>query len=472
MSVVRGVSNPNPNPKQDTDINTSVCTVDSSGTRGHVNRTRVRLMIPSLSRLTVNTEAPRCEWSIEGAQGNQEWNEEWIERTAKKPSQQLEHMTKEFNTLPTDEFYALLPYEAEAYKKDGTLEPITHEPLPAGAGKNDHNTTFRLPFAESASKESDGSYKFRVYDAFSLWEWVKKPGQRNDPYDRTLLFLSDWEDLRNEYSTPERHPTPNPSTFRKPIRHGKWPPNNPNKPYVTPPLTDANINDAVQIAIGDEGGALYVHPEYGPIADWDVSKVTNMAYLFNNASDFNGDLSNWVVTNVTNMDSMFNYCTAFKSDLSRWKVRNVTNMAFLFNGAHVFESDLSDWVVTNVTNMRSMFRGAEVFKSDLSKWVVSNVTNMDSMFANASAFKSDLSNWVVTNVKSMRAMFRRAYAFESDLSNWDVSNVKDMSDMFMSAEAFNSDLRKWVVTNVTEKRDMFYGAVSFTRRLPNGLRTV
>ena len=38
---------------------------------------------------------------------------------------------------------------------------------------------------------------------------------------------------------------------------------------------------------------------------WDVSKVTNMYYMFQDAKKFNGDLSSWNVSSVRNMEGMF-----------------------------------------------------------------------------------------------------------------------------------------------------------------------
>ena len=55
---------------------------------------------------------------------------------------------------------------------------------------------------------------------------------------------------------------------------------------------------------------------YGPIAQWDVSKVTNMRRLFCGEHDFNGDLSKWDVSSVTGMDGMFCGARAFNGDLS------------------------------------------------------------------------------------------------------------------------------------------------------------
>ena len=67
----------------------------------------------------------------------------------------------------------------------------------------------------------------------------------------------------------------------------------------------------------------------GDISRWDVSNVTNMAYMFSWCKYFNGDISNWDVSNVTNMEGMFETC-AFNGDISRWDVSNVTNMYWLF----------------------------------------------------------------------------------------------------------------------------------------------
>ena len=41
------------------------------------------------------------------------------------------------------------------------------------------------------------------------------------------------------------------------------------------------------------------------IANWDVSKVTDMYCMFAHAEAFNQDISNWDVSNVTNMNGMF-----------------------------------------------------------------------------------------------------------------------------------------------------------------------
>ena len=198
---------------------------------------------------------------------------------------------------PTGEFYAVPPDEARNLRADGNVDPHTLEPVPEGAERNDDDATFRLPFPESAAKNADGSYKYRVYDGAMLWAWVKREGCAVDPLDRTPLLQGDWEELRDRYSNAAAYPTPALSTFRDPITSGLWPP---GVPYVPPPLTNATIRNAVQVALG-AGGPEYTHPFYGPIAGWDVRNVTSMYKMFYGASAFNGDLSGWDVRNVTRM---------------------------------------------------------------------------------------------------------------------------------------------------------------------------
>jgi len=49
---------------------------------------------------------------------------------------------------------------------------------------------------------------------------------------------------------------------------------------------------------------------YGPIADWDVSAVTDMSYLFHGLTNFNADISSWDTSSVTTMHRMFNVRSA------------------------------------------------------------------------------------------------------------------------------------------------------------------
>ena len=83
--------------------------------------------------------------------------------------------------------------------------------------------------------------------------------------------------------------------------------------YAQTPITDANINSAVNLWISDVSKTTTT---YGNISDWDVSQATNMSQLFaNNKTTFNDDISNWDVSSVTTMENMFQNATIFNQTL-------------------------------------------------------------------------------------------------------------------------------------------------------------
>jgi surface protein len=98
-------------------------------------------------------------------------------------------------------------------------------------------------------------------------------------------------------------------------------------------------NDSIRQIVKDEIS------KYGEDADLnhiDVSKVTNMVWVFN-GSAFNGDISKWDVSNVKDMSCMFQ-SSEFNGDISRWDVSNVKSMRCMFEGSS-FKGDLSTWLL-------------------------------------------------------------------------------------------------------------------------------
>ena len=180
--------------------------------------------------------------------------------------------------------------------------------------------------------------------------------------------------------------------------------------YRHAPLDDVSIRRAVE-QLWDPGQLAAVTAEYGPVAEWDTSEVTDFFRLFEFRTDFTADLSGWDVGNATDMAFMFCGATSFTSDLSKWDVRNVENMVYMFDGARNFTADLSKWDVGKVERMNYMFYGASNFTADLSGWDVGNVTSMVDMFRGATSFASDLSKWNVGKVTNATGMFMRAASF-------------------------------------------------------------
>ncbi len=196
-----------------------------------------------------------------------------------------------------------------------------------------------------------------------------------------------------------------------------------------------------------------------------LSHVTDMSRMFQDASKFNGDLSDWNTSSVTDMSRMFSSASAFIGDLSDWNTSSVTDMSSMFAGASAFNGDLSTWNTSSVTDMSSMFTFASAFNGDISGWNTSSVTDMSSMFTFASEFTGDISGWNTSSVTTMAAMFFSASTFNENLATWNTSSVTDMSNMFLNAGAFNGDISSWDVSSVTAMSNMFNNANAFDQNL-------
>lgn len=165
---------------------------------------------------------------------------------------------------------------------------------------------------------------------------------------------------------------------------------------------------------------------------WDVSKISNMRFMFYNAHNFNQDLTKWDVSNVTTMFAMFNAAYKFNGDITKWEVQNVTDMRWMFCYSHKFNQDISHWETKALKDMMFMFYDAQVFNRNLAKWDVSNVTDMTYLFSKCPKFNQDISPWKVDNVTTMKNMFKGATSFNQDLSTWNISKVTNMNNMFQS----------------------------------------
>merc|ERR1719162_2097977 len=97
----------------------------------------------------------------------------------------------------------------------------------------------------------------------------------------------------------------------------------------------------------------------------DTSLVTTMDNLFAK-SDVNADLNSWDVSSVTNMNGMLNQATKFNGNVSDWNVSSVTYMSSMFKEATRFNGNVSDWNVSSVTYMNSMFNEATRFNGNVS----------------------------------------------------------------------------------------------------------
>ncbi len=187
-----------------------------------------------------------------------------------------------------------------------------------------------------------------------------------------------------------------------------------------------------------------------------LSAVTDMSSMFR-ASGITGDFSTWNVSKVTDMSYLFSFATKFNSAINNWNVNNVTNMRGMFWGATLFNQPLNSWIVSGVNDMSFMFFFAEAFNQNLNSWDVGKVTNLTSTFSFATLFNGNISAWNVGKVIVMNSMFSSASAFDQNLGGWNISLVTDMSDMLsntaLSIDNYDNTLLGWesqiVKPNVT-----------------------
>jgi len=138
---------------------------------------------------------------------------------------------------------------------------------------------------------------------------------------------------------------------------------------------------------------------------------------------------------------------------------NVSDMSMMFEDARSFNHPINDWNVSTVTNMGELFRNATIFNQPLDEWNVSNVTDMSEMFYYAQEFNQSIGNWDVSSVEDMSKMFQQADEFNQSISDWNVSSVTNMRLMFHSADNFaNHDLSDWNVSNVSDYREFMTDA--------------
>jgi surface protein len=164
-------------------------------------------------------------------------------------------------------------------------------------------------------------------------------------------------------------PTRNPSTGKpstgKPTRKPSTGKPSTGKPTTKPVLTDANIRQAAQDWCAGSTSRDAVEAAYGPIANWDTTRLTDMSGLFTSQPSCNPDISAWNTAKVTTFTNMFYDARVFNQDISSWNTGRATEMRAMFSFATAFNQDISSWNTGRVTNMMNMFFPATAFNQKL-----------------------------------------------------------------------------------------------------------
>lgn len=109
--------------------------------------------------------------------------------------------------------------------------------------------------------------------------------------------------------------------------------------------------------------------DFSGIEKWNVSNVTDMSYMFYNASSFNININSWDTSSVTNMSGMFSEAESFNQPLGKWNVANVENMSFMFYAAVSFNQNLDSWNIREKVINHSIFEATQLEANQtLPKW--------------------------------------------------------------------------------------------------------
>ena len=240
------------------------------------------------------------------------------------------------------------------------------------------------------------------------------------------------------------------------------------------------------------------------ISNWNTSKVTSFAAMFQNQPLFDRGINTTVITingvtytawdtlNVTNMSNVFGVYRntgIFNQNIDNWNTSKVTTMQSMFRGQILFDkaigtkqvtvggSTYKAWDTLNVTDMSGMFN-ANLLNSDaqgvfnnssfnsIKYFNTSKVTTFLNMFKNQPLFNQNLRTvsvtvggstytaWNTLEATNMSGMFfnktgNAVSQFNQNIGNWNTAKVTDMTAMFYNAASFNQNLNSWNVSFVT-----------------------
>lgn len=137
-------------------------------------------------------------------------------------------------------------------------------------------------------------------------------------------------------------------------------------PLSTNPASIGSFADRSALLIARDAwceNATSAAAAYGPIGNWDVSRVTDLSYVFCSAygSCYTGEYSAYAETHVSCEEAGCNIkCATFNDDVSNWTTSSVTSLDFTFRSAAQFNQPLL-WDTSRVSSMLWTFKSATAF---------------------------------------------------------------------------------------------------------------
>ena len=201
------------------------------------------------------------------------------------------------------------------------------------------------------------------------------------------------------------------------------------------------------------------------LSSWDTKNLKYGGHLFSGAiKPKNIDLSSWNVNNLLGADNMFSYAGAEHINLSGWQSAKLVDTSNMFLGTFSLQTlNLTGFNTSNVTNMYGMFATSVVPNLNLSSFDTSKVTNMNSMFRGMQHLNTlNVSNFNTSNVTDFGEMFRGIVVADRTLNvlNFNTSNAVAMPMMFDGTNLIgNLNLSSFNTNKVVDMANMFSNSV-------------
>ena len=210
------------------------------------------------------------------------------------------------------------------------------------------------------------------------------------------------------------------------------------------------------------------------IADWDLSKVKDISYLFKNKSTWTQWVDNlFPASNVVeNMDGLFEGAS-INPKCTSWKFNNVKTANDALKNSTVLDQYIEGWFKnsTQLESTSGMFEGSS-WNGSLNQWNMSNVKDVSNMFKNNTAFNGFIEGWFSGTghvVENMSSMFEGS-SYNGKLAGWKLhSSVKNIDNMFKDTTVFNKYIEGWfTAANVLESAaGMFENAAAYNEKITN-----
>ncbi len=194
------------------------------------------------------------------------------------------------------------------------------------------------------------------------------------------------------------------------------------------------------------------------ISEWGPLNLGNLAWNFYSCPNLTISATDILdLTGTTTFYLLFRSCGSLTTvpSMNSWDVSAVTNMAYMFMDAALFNQDIGSWNTSAVTTMQSAFEGASAFNQDIGSWNTAAVIAITNMFKDATSFNQNIGSWNVSGVPDLQYMFAGATSFNQDIGSWSPSTATAMINMFSGATSFDQDIGGWDITSALNLSNMF-----------------